>query len=470
MEKLVGRQREINELKQAMLSDKSELIVLYGRRRIGKTFLVRSFFKDAFTFHFVGAHKKSAEIQLQNFREALIKYSCQKVGDLLNWHDAFLHLENYLERSPDKKKVLFFDELPWADTQGSDLIDELEYFWASWVQNRDDIILIVCGSATSWMKEKLEDNQGGLHNRTTRRIYLRPFYLSECKEYLLSHNFLWDDYQIMQCYMIFGGIPYYISLLRPDLSLPENVDNLFFKIGGLLSGEFTELYNALFNNAERYIKVVELLSGRREGFTRIEIESGTGYSGGGLTKILNNLESCDFIVSYTQFGNKKKSTLYRLCDFYTLFYFKYIVNNNSRDEAFWQHNFGSRSVESWEGFSFEELCIRHLPHIKHGLGISGIATESSAWRSDGAQVDLVIKRVDKMVHLCEMKFSEQPYDISKAYGIKLMERRNLFMEKTGESRGVVITLIAPKGLKSGINSGIIHSTLSSKELFYPIEN
>lgn len=474
MEKLIGRERECEELKWAKNSQRSEFVVLYGRRRIGKTFLVRSFFDDTYSFQYVGAHKQSKNVQLQNFREALVRYSGDtQIPQLQGWHDAFLLLQSYLEGCPEERKIIFFDEMPWMDTQGSEFVSELEYFWANWVQNRDDIVLIACGSATSWMKEKLEDNQGGLHNRITHRIYLRPFYLSECKAYLIEHGFEWDDYQILQCYMLFGGVPYYLSLLRPYMSLPENVDALIFRRGGDMGNEFNELYNALFNKAERYINLVKLLSTKREGFTRGEIEQSTGYSGGGLTKMLDNLERCDFIMAYAQFGNKTKLTLYRLADFYTLFYFRFVENNRARDEHYWQHHFTDRSVESWEGFTFEEVCLQHLPQIKQGLGISGMATEASSWRftpkpgdtRKGAQIDLVIKRADKVIHLVEMKFTDRPYTITKEYEQKLRERKGIFMEENKITRGPVHTFITPMGLSNGIHSSIVHSQLTAKDLF-----
>lgn len=473
-DKLIGRERECEELKWALDSHRSELVVLYGRRRVGKTFLVRRFFNDTYCFHYVGAHNQKKAMQLQNFRESLVRYSSlNDIPTLQNWHDAFLQLEKYLENCNEKRKVVFFDEMPWMDTQGSDFVAELEYFWANWVQNRDDIVFIACGSATSWMKEKIEDNQGGLHNRITHRIYLRPFYLSECKAYLEDHGFEWDDYQILQCYMLFGGVPYYLSLLRPYLSLPENVDALIFRRGGDLSNEFKELYNALFRSADRYIVIVKLLSTKRQGFLRGEIEKATGFSGGGLTKMLDNLERCDFIVSYGQYGNKSRQTLYRLADFYTLFYLRYVENNQSRDEQYWQHHFSDRSVEAWEGFTFEEVCLRHLPHIKFGLGISGMATESSAWRfipaqddqRKGAQIDLVIKRADKVIHLVEMKFSESPFVITKDYEQRLRDRKNLFMEVNKLQRGPVHTFITPMGIARGIHASLVHSQLTAKDLF-----
>ena len=250
-----------------------------------------------------------------------------------------------------------------------------------------------------------------------------------------------------------------------------------YRRGGDLSDEFNELYNALFNKADRYLSIVKLLSTKREGFTRGEIEDGTGFSGGGLSKMLDNLERCDFIVSYAQFGNKNRLTLYRLADFFTLFYFRYVENNRSRDEQYWQHHFADRSVEAWEGFTFEEVCLRHLLHIKRGLGISGMATEASSWRfvpqkndkRKKAQIDLVIKRADKIVHLVEMKFSETPFVINKAYEEHLQERKKLFMEVTGITRGVVHTFISPMGLSKGQYSTIVHSRLDSKDLFAEVE-
>jgi hypothetical protein len=268
-------------------------------------------------------------------------------------------------------------------------------------------------------------------------------------------------------------VPYYLSLLRPYLSLPENVDALIFRRGGDLSDEFNELYNALFRKADRYIDIVRLLATKRQGFVRSEIEQATGYSGGGLTKMLDNLERCDFIVAYSQYGNKNKQTLYRLCDFYTLFYFSYVENNRTRDEQYWQHHYTNRSIESWEGFTFEEICLRHLPHIKQGLGISGMATEASSWRfipkngdgRKGAQIDLVIKRADKIIHLVEMKFCEIPYVIKKDYEQKLRERKALFMEMTDTTRGPVHTFITPMGVAPGAHSSIVHSQLTAANLF-----
>lgn len=473
MNKLIGRETEISMLQRCMNSSQSELVVVYGRRRVGKTFLVRKFFNDNYAFHFVGAHRQNTKQQLNNFALALQRYSgAEKPPVFSTWAEAFSCLQHYLESRTDlKRKVVFIDEMPWIDNKQSRFVEAFEYFWNSWAMNRDDIVLVACGSATSWMADKLEENQGGLHGRITCRIYIRPFTLRECKLYLRLLHIDWDEYQIMQCYMIFGGIPYYVSLLDNKLSLPQNIDRLFFTRGGMLRDEFDELYNALFPQADKYIEIVRLLASHREGLQRTQIENSTGLSGGSLSRILKNLERCDFIVCLNQPFKRVKGAIYKLVDFYTLFYYKFVEHDRSGDEQYWTHNFQSRAVSAWEGFSFELLCFMHTRQIKQALGISGIATEVSSWRQQatvgtrGAQVDLVIKRVDKIVHLCEMKFGSGPYAISVDYADKLRQRQMLFAQSSGINRGIVHTFITPYGVKHGKYSGLVHSEVCAHDLF-----
>lgn len=473
MDKLIAREHELSVIDDAVHSGKSELILLKGRRRVGKTFLVRSYFQDSYTFHFVGRYRKKKAEQLEAFREELVRCSGNNgIPEITSWKDAFRQLQQYLENSTDERKIIFLDEIPWMDRYGNELIGELDDFWNTWVTNRDDIVLIACGSATNWMRKKFEKNRGGLHRRITRRIYVRPFYLNEVRGYLQYRGIDWSDYMIIQCYMLLGGIPYYLSLLKPQLSLPENIDELIFYRNGELADEYEELFPALFNKSDKYVQVVKLLSLRREGFTRQEIEEKIG-GGGGLTDILDNLVDCDFINKYAQMGNKERGMLFRLTDMFLLFYFRYVEGNNTRDEKYWSHHYRDRDVAAWQGYSFEQVCLIHLPHIKHGLGISGMATESSAWRfvpqkddeRKGAQIDLVIKRADKLTHLVEMKFSEMPYEITKDYEERLRIRRMTFSSVTGIKHGLLDTFITPEGVKRNSHSSFIHSQLTTKELF-----
>jgi len=474
MDTLIAREREIKELADAVNSSHSELILLKGRRRVGKTFLIRSFFQDTYTFHFVGRYKRDKSEQLEGFRYELVRSSGNAdIPTLTSWKDAFLELEKYLEQSTDARKIIFLDEIPWMDRSGNELINCLDDFWNTWVVNRDDIVLVACGSATAWMRKKFEKNRGGLHRRITHRIYLRPFYLNEVRDYLRYKQIDWSDYQIMQCYMLLGGIPYYLSLLNPRLSLQENIDELIFRRGGELEDEMEELFPALFGKSDKYLQIVKLLSTKREGYTRQQIEQTVNISGGVLTDMLSNLEECDFICSYSQMGNKERGTLYRLIDMFILFQFRFVINNNTKDEQFWAHHFQDRGVESWQGYSFEQLCLIHLPHIKHGLGISGMATSASTWRftpkegdeRKGAQIDLVIQRADKLTHLIEMKFCDFPFEITKDYEERLRARKITFADVTGINKGLLDTFITPDGIKAGKHSSFVHSQLTAKDLF-----
>ncbi len=473
-EKLIGREQEVSEIQQCIKSNKSEFVVIYGRRRVGKTFLVKKHFNGKFDFYFVGASRMTSRQQLETFASSLSKYSGSRIKTPQNWKDAFDLLSQHLETIDEKrKKIIFIDEMPWIDRKQSDFLMALEHFWNDWVAMRDDIVLIACGSATSWMINNLIKNRGGLHNRITRRIYLHPFNLHETELYLKYRDFTWDRIQIMQCYMTIGGVPYYLSLLDNRLSLPQNIDNLFFRQGALLQNEFEDLYNALFSSADKYINIVKALSQKQKGLTRDEIIAATNYQGGSLTTILNNLENCDFIETYNQYGNEKKNTIYKIVDFFTLFYFKYIDGNRSKDEEFWMHNFRNQSVAAWQGMSFELLCRCHLRQIKHGLGISGIATKTSSWKyippqgsdEQGTQIDMVIERVDKMIHLCEMKFRDKRFAIDKAYADTLNNREEIFKEKTNTNYQVVNTIVTPIGLTDSKYNHLINSVVTAEDLF-----
>ncbi len=472
--KLIARDREWDELQRCMNSDESEFVIVCGRRRIGKTFLIEEFFDGKFDFRFVGGHNLRTRSQLNNFAKALAGYSGEKVSRFQDWSEAFYALQDYLETLPkDRRKVIFIDEMPWMDTKRSDFVSSLEYFWNSWANRRNDILLVATGSATSWMTDKLIKNRGGLYNRIRHRIYLRPFTLRETEEYLHSLNIHWDRYQILQCYMLTGGVPFYLKMLDGKLSISQVIDRLCFNVNGALRMEFDELYNAIFTNAESYIEVVRVLASNKSGMTRSEIMEQTGFSGSTLTRIMTNLEKCNFIDRFSLYGNKKKDAVYRLIDFYTLFYFKFIERDTSKDEEWWTHHLDSSSIRAWMGLTFESICMLHHKQIKNALGISGMATAVSTWRTDpdeekgirGAQVDMIIERADRMIHLCEMKFSESTYNITKSYEMALRERLGIFKLKTGTTKSVVHTFVTTFGLNEGKHHSIVHSEVTMDDLF-----
>lgn len=455
-----------------MESERSEFVVVYGRRRIGKTFLVRRFFKDNYAFSFVGKHEMGREQQLAEFAKELMRYSHSTfVPQLKNWTEAFDALQRLLETYDiPGKKVVFFDEMPWMDTPKSDFVSALENFWNGWANMRDDIVLVACGSATSWMVDKLLHNQGGLFNRITQKLYLRPFKLSEMEQYLDEKHFGWNRYQIAQCYMILGGIPFYLTLLNPKLSLLSNIDELFFADAhAMLRTEYNELYSTLFKRPDNYLAVIRMLTERKEGFTRKEISEKTKLGGAALSKILSDLEQCDFIFSYARYGNAKNNAIYRIKDFYTLFYYKYVNGIDTKDSLRWTHLSSTPQVSSWQGFSFELLCLLHLDEIKKALGIDRILNDASAWRSkqpgQNTQIDLVIERADHNINLCEMKFSSGMYAIDKGYEQKLRERMSIFQAETMTRCSTRITLVTTYGVLQNKHSGIVNDEVVLDDLF-----
>ena len=472
--RLIARQQECDKLQKCLDSNESEFVIVCGRRRIGKTFLVEQFFEGKYDFKFVGGHNLRAREQLNNFTKALKSYSGTKHAIFKNWFDAFDALKEYLASLPDdRKKVVFIDEMPWLDTQRSNFVRALEYFWNSWAASQYNIVLVATGSATSWMTDKLLKNRGGLHNRIRHRIYLKPFTLKETEEYLQSLSVNWDRYQIMQCYMLTGGVPFYLKMMDSQLSLAQNIDNLCFSDMGALKIEFDELYNAIFPGADSYVDVVRTLSENKSGLTRAEISEKTKISGAFLTRILTNLERCSFIDKTGIFDNRRRDAIYRLVDFYTLFYFKFIEKNLSKDEHWWTHHIGASNIYSWMGLTFELICMMHNAQIKRSLGISGMATSISTWRcapdkehgTPGTQIDMIIERADRIVHLCEMKYSEGTFNITKDYETKLRNRQDVFRAKTKTRKTLVNTFVTTFGVGEGKHHSIVHSEVTMDDLF-----
>ncbi len=469
----IGRQKECDRLRACMGSASAQLVVVYGRRRVGKTFLIDQFFGGRFDFKMTGLYKQPREIQLKAFMDELSMQSKEEHEFPKDWLEAFIQLRNYLSGlSRDEKHVVFFDEMPWMDTPKSGFLPAFEWFWNGWGAAQDNLVLLVCGSATSWMVDNLDNNKGGLFNRQTCRLYLEPFSLRETEEYLLSRNIRWERYDIAECYMTMGGIPFYLSQLDKNLSYTQNIDNIFFKKRALLWDEFPHLYASLFSNGDLYVKVVEALSSKRIGLSRTEITEKTGLpANGGLTKILDNLASTGFVRAYPYYGNKKRQTLYQLADYYTMFYYKFIKDNYGRDEAFWTHSIDNPARTAWAGFTFEQLCKDHIRQVKEALGISGVLTEESSWflrggdGHDGCQIDMLIDRRDRVTNLCEMKFSRREFEIDKDYSRRLQNKIDSFREATGTRNTLLLTFITSYGVRQNMYSGRVQAEVTLDQLF-----
>jgi AAA+ ATPase superfamily predicted ATPase len=471
MNPLIGRKNEIQRLRAHVQSRKSEFVVVYGRRRVGKTFLIRKAFENDFSFQLTGLANASMMQQLHQFHAALMQYRPDQTWEpapATDWFAAFQQLIHLLENSTPQrtKKNVFLDELPWLDTQNSKFLSALEHFWNSWASARDDILLIVCGSAASWMLNHLIKNKGGLYNRITDRIKLDPFTLSETEEFLKMKNTVFDRYQIMLLFMVFGGIPFYLDLIKPGKSATQNINDLCFLKNAPFRLEYDNLYASLFNKHERHIAVIEAIASKGKGLTRTEvIHLSKLPDGGGLTRILDELEESSFIRRYKSFGKKQKESLYQLIDNYSLFYLRFIKKVDRDEEHFWINLLETPAFYSWAGYAFEMVCLRHIYQIKQALGISGVQTSISTWRSPGAQIDLLIDRKDQVINICEMKFSINPFNIDKKYAEILRNKMGNFRQVTDTKKALFLTMITTYGLDNSKYSGLVQNSLDMNILF-----
>lgn len=481
MAKIIARQEEQKILDQLFQSNRAEFLAIYGRRRVGKTFLIREYFRDKGTyFHITGVKDAPAKKQLRNFVEEFKRVFGQTPDSRpKDWQEAFFLLRAAIDSHPGKERIiLFFDELPWLATHRSGFLQDLDHFWNRYMCSNNRILLIVCGSAAAWMIRKVIRDKGGLHGRLTTTIRLMPFTLSETEQFLKSQDIQLDRRQIIDVYMAFGGVPKYLTYVERGLSSVQIINKVCFE--GALTNEFDELYSSLFENHDHYISVIRSLADRNQGLTKTEISDATGITpGGGMNSILDDLEQSGFIMFIPDFGKTKKDIRYRLVDEYSLFYIRWIerakkLNIGGVDTNFWLNIEGSSESRAWAGYSFEGICLKHIACIKEALGISGIITQTSGWAhraakgsaKKGAQIDLVIDRADHCMNLCEVKFSNQSFVINKSYESDLRERKAIFIERTKTRKTLFLTFITLYGVsKTAGHFGIVDQELTMDDLF-----
>lgn len=467
---LIGRKEEIEKLTKAHASDYSQFVTIYGRRRVGKTFFVRETFHYKFTFEHTGMNNMGMAGQLESWAVSM-RQSGYKADTPKTWIEAFEQLMNLISESRDGRKVIFIDEMPWMDTPKSGFLSALEHFWNGWASSRRDITLVVCGSATSWIINKLIRNKGGLRGRVTTRIRIKPFTLAECEQYALSNRLGFSRKQVAECAMIMGGIPYYWSFLDREKSLAQNIDYLFFNEDGELHGEFNELYASIFKKPEAYIKVITKLGTKKAGMTREELTSLGITENGKLSNVLQDLEECGFIRRYNAFGYSKKNSIFQLTDPFTLFYFRFMEDNRMGDERFWSHSQASPVYNNWSGLAFERLCLAHINQIKQALGITGVISGVCSWQvkpteyRKGAQIDLLIDRGDNVIDLCEMKYTKAPFSITADYEENLQNKRSRFVEDTGTDKAVHLVMISAAGVVPNSYAEELQKVITLDDLF-----
>lgn len=467
---MVGRYYEVGRLKESLKSEDSELVAVYGRRRVGKTYLIRNILTDHMVFEFTGLNGANRGEQIKVFFKQLETVSKRMKNNPIpsDWGDAFDLLKTYIKGLRSKgKKVIFIDELPWLDTHKSGFLMHLGHFWNTFCEKRKDILLVVCGSAASYMVQKIVSNKGSLHARLTYKLLLKPFTLAETREYLKSKNIHWDSYSIIQLYIALGGIPHYLSKVKKGQSVVQNIQRLCFDTNGDLQNEFNEIFESLFAHSATHKQIVKTLATCNKGISRNELIANTGYSGGGhFTKALEELVVSGFVSDYPALSKKSKMTLYRLSDEFSRFYLKYMEPNKKQGKNFWKTLSQSQSYLSWSGFNFETICLKHVDQIKRAMGIEGIHSVNSSWQSNKAQIDLVIDRDDRWINIFEIKFSSGEYKIGKEELLNYRNKLANFKEVTKTRKNIALIMLSTFGVEQNENFYAIAESQFNMEVLF----
>ena len=473
MKTLIGRKRESLILSNALKSNRPELIAVYGRRRVGKTFLVRNVYKNEIQFELSGIHNGTLKEQLCNFYLTLTAKNCG-FKKPANWIEAFHQLSQYFDNTVSKKKkVIFIDEFPWLDTRKSSFLSAFDNFWNTYASKREDLVVVICGSAASYMINNIIRSKGGLHNRLTNKIQLLPFNLHETEQLLKTNRVKLTRYDILQIYMAMGGIPQYLENILPGESAAQAIDRMCFTKDGFMRTEFNNVFASLFDQHDNHEAIIKTLATVRKGLTRNEILTKSKVnSGGTLTKTLLELEESGFIEKYLPYQGTKDS-LYRITDEYSMFYLKFIENTKPSDNGLWMKIFGQQSYKTWSGFCYETICMKHVEQIKEALKISGIHSISGCWiekqAQNNAQIDLLIDRDDNVINICEIKFHNTKFAIDSKYSQELAKKIEAFSSNTKTKKSIFITFITSYGLiNNQYSNQYVQSELTMDDLFRQI--
>ena len=478
---LIGRKAELKQLESIIHSSRPEFIAIYGRRRVGKTFLIRQFAsaqKSIKYFDFSGQQNSPLQNQIDNFcvrLEEAFKIT-RPLQRPKGWKEALLLLNSFLnEQTKNKKCMLFFDELPWIASRNSAFVSALDYIWNQYWSRNKNIKLIVCGSAASWIIEKVINAKGGLHNRVTGQMNLSPFNLNEVESYLRDKGIKLTRIEILKIYMAIGGVPFYWTHIQKGKSGAESIDSLFFRKAAPLKDEFQRLLSSLFENSEVHKKIVEALANNRHGVSREELLAQLKIkSGGQFNRYLNELTISGFIQEFIPYGRKKKNHYFRLIDPFCFFYLKW-QTEISGGRTSWKSLQNTPRLQSWLGYTFENVCIMHEEKIKQVMELTDSVVTSSSWsfrpsvrsqKEQGVQFDLLWKRKDGVIQIFEIKYSESPFKLEKNYAKVLSNKIEIFKEKTKFKGQVFLTLVSPFGLAQGLwNDDIVDTVVDLNEIW-----
>ncbi len=467
MKKIIARDLELELFKKIISSSQAEFLAVYGRRRVGKTYIIREFFAERSTFcEVTGLKGEPMSRQLSEFATAIsgVFFNHASIGTPDNWHAAFeLLLKTVSSWNRKEPFILFLDELPWLSTLHSDCLSALDHYWNKFFSRMPHFKLIICGSAASWILDKVINAKGGLHNRLTQTLLLKPFDLSQTAAYLKYLGIRWSEKQILAIYMAIGGIPFYLDQLEKKESVVQNINRLCFTEGGFLQTEFSKLFSSLFDMAIENMRFVRAIAAHRNGIERaVLLEKLKLPSGGNASARLGELEAAGFIKSYRPYGKTVRNTFYRVVDEYVLFYFHWIEGPLSSGHPFalgyWDTKQKAPDFLAWSGLAFENICLKHVEKIRNQLGLSRIGCAYSSWSytpakkslESGAQIDLLIDRDDGVITLCEIKYCDRVYGLDKSTAKNLLNKIEVFKSVTHTHKQVEMVLVSTFGVKPGV--------------------
>jgi hypothetical protein len=407
----VGRKNELRMLNDAYRSGKDELVVLYGRRRIGKSSLVKRFAeKKKAYYEFEALEGETTPGQINHFLQQLKKQIDDPILDSVrfaNWEQVFTYLtEKVINRKSKVKKILFLDELPWMAAGRIRLVSLLKYYWDNHWKSKH-VMLILCGSVASFMVKKVL-HSNALYGRTTIEILLKGFSPEEAARLLSKKR---SREETLNYQLVFGGVPKYLEQINTSQSFNKNMNTLCFSPHGIMLKEVERIFYSQFREPRTYLKIINLL--KNGIFSLSEISSKTKIpSGGGLKQYLKNLERAEMIRSYIPFdrsGNSKFKK-YTLADEFLVFFFKYmgpnlrVIKESSSRRLF--ETLTQNSFDSWLGFAFERFCLKHAGLLALVMDFADDILLASPYfkkNDERFQIDLLYQRADRVITVCEIK-------------------------------------------------------------------
>ncbi len=472
--KIISRKEEKKDLEYCERSKKSELICVYGRRRVGKTFLVEQTFRD-FAFRAVGLEKGTTKQQLKSFGQRLIEYGDDIKQTPENWFEAFSRLDKILSgesirRSLNGKKIVFLDEFPWFATKKSDFLVAFEDYWNRRGTQDGDLLFIICGSATSWIIKNVIKNTGNMFQRVTKKICVEPFTLAETELFFKDREFDWSREQIAECQMIFGGLPFFFDLMNTSQSLVKNINRLLFDKDALFGDETKKLLDATLSESPIYEKILSKLAFARYGIKKSELQVEIAAPNGTYGRAVQDLVDCGYVIEYKKKYEEYNPLYIQLVDPFLLFHYHYLSKEKRIDS--YEDLIGNIGrYDNWRGTAFEILCLNNTASIKSALGIRGVKTECYPWynstdkKNERVQIDMVIERADKITNLCEIKYTNKPFVIDASYEQELIKKRDIFKEKTGTSQALKVIIISAAGVSGTRYTSYISDIITLDDIF-----